>query len=249
MTINPRFPNSAVAENLLHENVILCCGEDCGELLTAVGRVMGAAPREPDHDYRCYRFWRESEFTLIWSGIGTGCLEPLLFEIFQPGIIRRIILIGTAGSTGRRPLAAGEAQLISEAWLGGSAVNLGNELLPLIPRYPFSLSRQLPSASIVSTDFYYGFYQGDDPARLRLRDAVPSLRSDVARIYPRVDLVDMECAQFYWLCGILGGDDTAFAAIKGAANAVPRPGEQCLLAPLVLENCLTAALDLVAHNN
>jgi len=245
MAINPHFPNSAVPGDLLHENVILCCGEDCGDLLAAMGQITGAVPREPDHDYRCYRFWQEKDFTLIWSGIGTGCLEPLLFEIFQPGIIRRIILIGTAGSTGKRPITTGEAHLISEAWLGGSAVSLSDEQLPLAPSFSFPSSLRLPSASIVSSDFYYGFYQGEDPVRLRLRDAVPSLRSDVARFYPRVDLVDMECAQFYWLCATVGGDSLGFAAIKGAANAVVQPGEQSSYGPLVLKNCFAAARELL----
>jgi len=245
MTINHNFPNCAVPEELLHENVLLCCGEDCGELLTAMERVTGAAPRKPDHDYRCYRFWQEERFTLAWSGIGTGCLEPLLFEILHPGIIRRIILIGTAGSTGRLPFPRGEARLIREAWLGGSALTLGEEHSALAPRYPLPPSHSLPCAAIVSTDFYYGFYHGDDPLRRQLRDAVPSLRRDVARIYPRVDLVDMECAQFYWLCGLLGGDTTAFAAIKGAANAVDKPAEQGSFGPLVLENCFAAALELL----
>jgi hypothetical protein len=72
-------PNTAVKNEVLQENLLLCCGEDTTELLLALPEV---GPPLLYHVYRCYRFWRFDGFTLVWTGIGTGCLEPLMFELF-----------------------------------------------------------------------------------------------------------------------------------------------------------------------
>jgi len=79
--MRPDRPNTNVENSLLSERMVICCGEDAAELLQALRTEF---PRQETayHEYRCYRFWKFAEFTLIWTGIGTGCLEPLLFELF-----------------------------------------------------------------------------------------------------------------------------------------------------------------------
>src|SRR3954469_7569890 len=115
--LNKLPPNTGVPDEFLHRRMILCCGEDAGELLQAAGNEK---PVE-EFGYRCYRFWRFADFTLTWTGIGSGCLEPLLFEILSVPIIEKIILIGTSGALSDRN-SLGKPTIITEAFLAGAAV-------------------------------------------------------------------------------------------------------------------------------
>src|SRR5687767_8943729 len=111
--MNPHRPNSGVSDEMLHENVILCCGEDFTELI----QCFSESSLGIRHEYRCYRFLRFENFTLIWTGIGTGCLEPLLFEIFDVPIIKKIVLVGTAGAF-QSTASMGNFFWIAQAYLG-----------------------------------------------------------------------------------------------------------------------------------
>jgi len=223
--------------------MVLCCGEDPSELL-------GALPFKPSpaayHEYRCYRFWRFQAFTLAWTGIGTGCLEPMLYELFEPALIsgpktiRRLILIGTAGSLNPAGTTPGQPYLIDPAYLGASAIGspphqiTARERQPLRPRLGALVKRAagLERRSIVSTDYYYGF--SHDPASAMLREADPGLLRAVAAASGVADLVDMEVAQFYYFCGLLGGPSLLYLAIKGCANYVGGFSEQPMNSQQVL---------------
>lgn len=175
------------------------------------------------HEYRCYRFWKYPSFTLIWTGIGTGCLEPLMFEILEPRIVRRIVLIGTAGAISNRT-ALGQGCVITEAFLGctGISIRLG---VKLVPRWNAGLP-DLPSATIVSTDYYYGFSRLRSPLVKALQDADVKLKGVMGSALDAVDLVDMEVAQFYHFCRVLGGNPLEYVALKGAANPITDVSEQ-----------------------
>ena len=85
-------PNTKLDSRLMQKNILLSCGEDTKELLTPLAEIEEFSDY---HEYRCYKFWKFSTFTLIWTGFGTSCLEPLLWEILKPNIAERIILFGS----------------------------------------------------------------------------------------------------------------------------------------------------------
>jgi hypothetical protein len=78
----------------------------------------------------------------------------------------------------------------------------------------------LPSATIISTDYYYAFSRVGSPLVKALQSADARLASVVEAAFNHVDLVDMETAQFYHLCHVLGGDSLEFVALKGASNPI-----------------------------
>src|SRR5262249_35092164 len=59
-------------------------------------------------------------------------------------------------------------------------------------------------------------------------------------------LIEMEVAQFYYICG-LSHDEKAlkYAAIKGAANVLGDASQQLNLGPIVVERTLAATLQLL----
>ena len=230
-----RRPNTAVDDALLHQNLLLCCGEDPTELLLSLPEVV----ERPlfYHEYRCYRFWRFARFTLAWTGIGTGCLEPLMYELLVNAAnsrankptteIRRIILVGTAGAFRASEVRLGQVYLLNEAFLGASAISVPDHELTSAQAKPLQPHLELPCpqpldkispASIISTDYYYGFSKRANSSVLRQTD--PRLGSVVDYAWGRVDMVDMETAQFYYLCKSLGPPALRYAALKGPADYV-----------------------------
>jgi hypothetical protein len=237
--VNRARPNTAVDDDLLQGDVILCCGEDAGELLLGFDGLTALQYQE----YRCYRFWRYPSFTLIWTGIGTGCLEPLLFEALEPGIIKRIVLIGTAGALNGN-VKLGQGFVIGEAFLGCTGIS---------PHPGVELKSQwnspiadIPTASIVSTDYYYGFSEGNSPMVKALQDADIRLRAVMDSALGRVDLVDMETAQFYYLCRVLGGEHLQYLALKGPANSIEDVSQQTLHSESLLMRLSQTAVSLLS---
>ncbi|MEO0054561.1 MAG: hypothetical protein RLZZ50_508 [Verrucomicrobiota bacterium] len=235
-------PNARLVAAQLRPDVVLCCGEDKTAFVGALRAVgLPADPATPD--FRGFTAWTFPALTVVLAPIGTGSVEPILNEILTTAPIERIILVGTAGALGPRRLPKGEASPISEAWLAGTGLDREVACQPLRPEWP-DLPAGDASASIVSSDFYYGFAPakapGDYPHRL------PRLRSDFERLSCFVDLVDMEVGQFYALCRLIPErPGLRFLAIKGASNAVENHGEQNDHAPAVLLDCLRQALALL----
>jgi hypothetical protein len=235
--VNRNRPNTVVDDDLLHENVILCCGEDCTELLHAFKEYRSISI----HEYRCYRFWKYDPFTLIWTGIGTGCLEPLLFEILGPGIIQRIILIGTAGALNDRT-QPNSPYVSKDAYLGCTGIIPHHEQA-LHPRWLGNVSH-LPNASIISTDYYYGFSAMRSPMVKALQEADARLANVFSKACDEVDLVDMETAQFYHLCRVLGGDVLQFIALKASSNPITDFAQQTLHSQELLFKLTSQAVTL-----
>jgi hypothetical protein len=178
--------------------------------------------------------------------MGTGCVEPLLFEILEADIITHIILIGTAGLLADDPQTLGKILRITEAFPGGCAVHLKEENLPLRPNFPASIANPLPDAAIISTDYYYGFSQSSSPGVKALHAADPSLARDVASLWNRAKLVDMETAQFYHFCKTLPPRAIHYLSLKGAANSLKDVGHQTERSLKILEDCLRDALQLLS---
>ncbi len=214
--------NTNLTADLLSPDVILCCGEDEAALLHTIPPRF-SSPAQRKLAFRFYRFWKFADHTLILSGIGTGCLEPLLYELFSFNIVRRIILIGTAGRiNGATAAQIGKVYAIGEASLactGLDAIAREGTFTPTLRAAP-----ELPTVTIVSTDLYYGFSNTADPR-------YTAHFSPGASLWERTrgrDLVDMEVGQFYALCSYLDSttNHVEYLAIKGPANKMGSPQGQ-----------------------
>ncbi|MBC8011171.1 MAG: hypothetical protein H7067_13865 [Burkholderiales bacterium] len=238
-------PNAQLVPDQIRPDVILCCGEDKGAFLAA-WRAVGFPAGAQAAEFRAYSVWTLPEVTVILASIGTGVLEPLLYELLGTGRAERIVLVGTAGrmAAGAR-LALGKAFAIVEAHLAGTGLDREVTELPLQPHWP-GLAEATEAAgegtaSIVSSDFYYGFSPALRAGDYRHR--LPGLRRDFERLSGNVDLVDMEVGQFYALCRLIPeSPGLRFLAFKGASNGVDNHAEQNAHAPAVLLHCLEQAV-------
>jgi len=216
-------PNTNAPAELLTPRCIVCAGEDRPTLLDAL-RLAGFEPGPSRHSYRCYEFWKSGDVLIVWTGIGTGTIEPLLWEIFQPGVIEQIVLVGTAGRMAESGAALGRAYIVDQAFLAGTGLDGENLPQPLRPRWP-GLPDGHATASSVSTDFFYGF-----GPRLMTGD-YPFASGALKRAFEehtrrKTDLVEMEVAQFYAFCAAFPDAPSHFIAIKGVSNTVEVHGEQ-----------------------
>jgi hypothetical protein len=223
-------PNTQFPFGSLKPDAILCCGEDPGEFKNAISAIFGR-PRAV-HAYRCYALFEVREISFIWTGLGTGCIEPLLCEIHDETELRRILLVGTAGSVGNRT-QLGLATPIRQATI--SCAGISPKTKRLFPNW-----RALPTNStqtIVSTDYYYGFTLRKKFPTPKLWAADTRLCKSVSAALARADLVDMETGQFYHLCRVLR-PDWQYLAIKGAANPLSDFSQQTLHSESVLHDAL-----------
>jgi hypothetical protein len=209
--------------HLIHAppRVIVCAGEDQAELLAAA--VLHLPSIRDAWSFRCYRFWYADDILIAWTGIGTGCLEPLVFELCAAGHPEKIALIGTAGLPQGSSLVLGECRPVTSAFARGNAINaVGvDPSQSLRPNTSEAFNAECVAAS---TDFYYA--------------SLPEWWT------PGIDLVDMEVAQFYHLCdrfSRLARIRTQYLAFKGAANRIGCPGEQLQHSAGVIADCLRQA--------
>lgn len=241
MPITEASPNAQIHPAQIRPEVILCCGEDKVALLDALGEL-GFPAGAPVSEFRSYTVWTLPSVTVVLSAIGTGALEPLLYELLTTGLVERIVLVGTAGRLRADGLPLGVAYPIREARVAGTGLDreCGDRALrPVWPEFP-----EGPSASIVSSDFYYGFSPALAPGDYRHRLA--GVRGDYERLSVEMDMVDMEVGQFYALCRLIpDAPGLRFIAIKGAANAIDNHAEQNTHAPSVLRDCLEKALRML----
>jgi hypothetical protein len=236
-------PNARIVPDQIRADTILCCGEDKATFVAALLALGFPADATAAPEFRGYTTWTLPHVSIVLAPIGTGALEPILHELLETGRITRLLLVGTAGRLSARPLPLGVGYAITEAHLAGTGLDRELGDAAQTPIWPTPLPG--PAASIVSSDFYYGF----SPARRAgdYRHRLPALRKDFERLSSLVDLVDMEVGQFYALCRLI--PDTPglrFLAIKGASNGVENHAEQNTHAPAVLLDCLRkafAALD------
>jgi hypothetical protein len=194
------------------------------------------------HSYRCYAFFTVRRTSFIWTGIGTGCLEPLLCEIFSEPQISRIILIGTAGSISGKG-ALGAALPIQEARVACAGISPRDPI-----QFPnWKLAPGSPTQRIASTDYYYGFTLSKKSPARELWAADSRLSKSVATALRSADLVDMETGQFYHLCAVLR-PDVRCLAIKGAANPLTDFAQQTLHSQSVLFEAAKKARMFLDHS-
>lgn len=235
-------PNTNADSSLLHERVLLCCGEEPEEF-SAAFQAAAPGPLQASYRYRCYQWWKTDRFTAVWSGIGTGCLEPLLWELLGQQVVRRIVLIGTAGRLRESNCRLGQPYLARPAWLSLTALD---HLAPegLEPLLPSAMETDLPQASVVSTDLFYGFSERALQPGFPLQCA--HLADEYRRHSAQTDLVDMETAQFYLLCQRFGANHLQrYAALRAAANDVGNGVQQIEQSAAALTACARSAVRLL----
>lgn len=235
-------PNTNASIEVLRPRCILCCGEDRDALWQALAEA-GVRDVRRHASYRCYEFWHGHDLLILWTGIGTGCLEPLLWEILRPAAIQQLILIGTAGRMPGGPAEVGQVYFVDQAWLAGTGLDREKIPIPLRPRWPNLVG--YPTASCASTDFFYGFAPNNLERPYPL-NAARLLADFDEHIEKKTGLVDMETAQFYALCSAFGQEDCQFIAVKGASNTVGQLDEQLPNTPGVLRKSIEMSLRLFA---
>jgi hypothetical protein len=226
-------PNTLLPFDSISGDLVLCCGEDLKELQQAVQSTFGR-PR-PLHAYRCYNFFTVRNTNFVWTGIGTGCIEPLLGEILNEPNLRRLILVGTAGSVSNRT-KLGSATPIGAARISCAGIAPKKKIQK--PNWP--IAPTAGTQTIVSTDYYYGFTLKNNWPTQKLWAADSRLRKSVRPALAKSDLVDMETGQFYHLCATLR-PDLQYLAIKGAANPLSDFSLQTLHSESVLHDALRQA--------
>ena len=216
-------PNTRLDLQAFRSRLMICAGEDASMFLSVCAQVLGKHPVEL-YQHRCYRFWHIDDVLLAWTGIGTACIEPLLREYCLTGDVERVALVGTAGLSPSSNCRLGEAHPIASAFCRACAINsLGVRHTDAFT--PRVTDMQFPEhVTIGSSDFYYPI-QGDEQ-------------------FDDVDLVDMETAQFYYLCRDIANQSTDgfdYISFKGAANELGHPEQQEQWTAMVMNAAVTSA--------
>jgi Phosphorylase superfamily len=243
-------PNCAIPASFFQEKMIVCTGEDPDELRKAMRAVFpGKLPRF--HQFRCYKAWKftNPNITVVISGIGSGCLEPLLFELLDEkalGLLvpKKLVMIGTAGYIADS--GHGHVFLVDAAYPIGCAVHLKEGALPLRPRFEGLEKSTLSIAAEMSTDYYYAATPSDDDTRkVAAKAADDDLKEGIKRYWKAGRLISMESAQFYHFCGCYGSAETQYVALRGVANLADQFHEQGDHSQNVLNQALAEAVKLL----
>lgn len=241
-------PNCALPAHFIQPNMVVCTGEDPGELVNAMRAVISAEP-EAHHQYRCYQAWKFNGFTVVISGIGTGCIEPLLWELLDheklgQGVAKRLVMIGTAGYIADS--GHGQVFLVDGAYPLGCAVHLSAEYLPLRSSFQGLEGCTLSRREEMSTDYYYAATPSmDDFRKVLAKQRDPILTECLENYWRAGRLISMESLQFYHFCSIYGQPGTQYVALRGVANLADQFHEQGDYSQNVLTDALKEALALL----
>jgi hypothetical protein len=245
-------PNCAIPANFFQDNVIVCTGEDPAELRKAMRAVFpGKLPRF--HEFRCYKAWKftNPDVTVVISGIGSGCMEPLMFELLDEKTLgqkvpKRLVMIGTAGYIADS--GHGQVFLVDEAYPIGCAVHLDDSTLPLRPNFAGLEQVTLPRAPEMSTDYYYAATPAtDDQRKMAAKVVDRALMEGIGRFWKPGRLISMEVAQFYHFCQCYGPAGTQYVALRGVANLADQFHEQGDHSQNVLNVALAEAVKLLTR--
>ncbi len=236
-------PNTMFTPDMLSEDIVLSCGEDPTELLECLAQATGAGIPSP-HRYRGFGCVKLPSMSVVWGGMGTGTLEPFLWEVLKCEKVKRIVLVGTTGLLAPCTEALGNAFLITEAYLAGTALDEEWITQPLRPSFrDLDKAANLPRSSIVSTDFYYGF------AGNKQRQGYPPITQRIEKGFQgtarSASLTDMETAQFYFFCSAFREKGTLdYLGIKGPANPVLATDAQVVHSANVLAKAIRLAKEV-----
>lgn len=241
-------PNTALPLSFFQNNVIVCTGEDPEELKKAIKEVFpGRRPRH--HQYRCYQAWSLPNITIVISGIGTGCMEPMMWELLDYETLgvkrpKRLAMIGTAGMVSDSGF--GQVYVVSGAYPIGCAVRLDDACLPVKPNFCNLEQLNLPVAEEMSTDRYFTCTPAMSDARKVLAKSFdPLLVSELDKYWRPGRLISMEALQFYHFASVFGLPDTQYVALRGVANLADQFETQGDYSQQVLTDCLRHAVKLL----
>ncbi len=241
-------PNCALPVSFFQNDMVVCTGEDPSELVCAMQAALpGVTPEY--HEYRCYRAWKYPGVTVVISGIGTGCLEPLLYELLDHEVLgdkvaQRLVMIGTAGFLSDSGF--GQVYLVNGAYTAGCGVMLEDKDLPIRPSFGTLDHIHLPRAEEISTDYYYACTpQTGNAKKNRAKAMNPSLAAAVDKYWKPGRLISMESAQFYAFCSAYGKPGTQYVALRGVANLADQFETQGDYSLAVLTEAFKQALQIL----
>lgn len=190
-------------------------------------------------------------FTVVISGIGTGCLEPMMFELLDRKALgnkaaKRLVMIGTAGYLADSGF--GKVYLVEGAYPVGCGITLRDEDLLVRPRFDGLDRLDNPRAQEISTDYYYAATPTvTDPRKVRAKAKDPKLCEDLEKHWKAGCLISMETAQFYHLARAYGDENTQWAAFRGVANRADQFDTQGNYSQQVLSDALRQAVRLLGR--
>lgn len=241
-------PNTALPLSFFQSNIIVCTGEDPGELIHAIKTLFpGHRPRH--HQYRCYQAWKLPGVTIVISGIGTGCMEPMMWELLDHKTLgdkrpRRLAMIGTAGYISDSGF--GEVYVVDGAYPVGCAIRLADEHLPLRPNFAKADTLGLSTAIEMSTDRYFTCTPDmSDERKVFAKSFDPLLVEELEKYWKPGRLISMESAQFYHFAKVFGLPDTEYVAFRGVANLADQFETQGDYSQKVLIDALRHAVNLL----
>jgi nucleoside phosphorylase len=241
-------PNTALPLSFFQPNMIVCTGEDPQELIRAIRAVFpGRRPRH--HQYRCYQAWKLPGVTIVISGIGTGCIEPMMWELLDYKTLgnkrpKRLVMIGTAGLISDSGF--GQVYVVEGAYPVGCAVRIDDKYLPLRPNFEGAYLLGLPRAEEISTDRYYSCtLDTSDERKVRARSFDPQLEEELKDHWWPGRLISMETLQFYHFAYVWGLADTQYVALRGVANLADQFDTQGDYSQQVLTDALSQAARLL----
>ncbi len=203
-------PSTGLPRSMVRPDVLLCLGEEEDEFEAALDAA-GLTPAALRTHYRAFHGRVRDDILCLDGAVGSAVVEKCLWDLLGTGIVRRIILVGTAGAMPACTAARDRPYRISPA----SSIYQNFDAPPRAAWAP-TADVGLPDFPIVSCDRFYGFsplVEGAYPAEPGLLEAWHQ--------YAEQDMmVDMEVGAFYHYCERFGAPDLQYAAIKAVANSV-----------------------------
>lgn len=231
-------PNTNAPFDLLSSDLLLLIGEDSQTSSTLLDTHFG--PPSLTHSFRGYLFQKRPRLTTLFSGMGTASVEPLLWELSLTRKISRMLLVGTAGAMPNGHATPGTAYVLTHARAAGSGLDAIGLRDAFAANWPTPANTS--TATVVSTDFYYGFSKTVLASRHPLNaTALPLLFQSATE-----DLVDMETAPFYALSHLLFPPGVQYLSIKSPANPAGISHPHLDATPAALEACLKLAATLLS---
>ncbi len=220
-------PVSGIPRDLLRPDVLLCVGEDPDECLAAWG---GDAFT---HSYRGFHAAVVDDRLHLVTPFGSTVMEALLWEILSPGVVQRILLVGTAGALGgftgpsMEPLRVEGARPVYQCF----------DTHPDAVMEPSWRPKGFPGVQSISTDRFYGF-----SPTVQSMPAEPGML-EAWNCHGGMDgIVEMEVAAFFQFAKQFGAPALQYAAIKVVANDVSDLDSLPDGAGLAMERAVAAGL-------
>ncbi len=203
-------PSTGLPLDMVRPDVLLCLGEEEDEFSAALDGA-GLTPEAVRTHYRAFHGRVRDDILCLDGAVGSAVVEKCLWDLLRTGIVRRVLLVGTAGAmpactaVERKPYRMAPATSIYQNF----------DAAPHASWRP-TAEVGLDDFSIVSCDRFYGF----SPLIDDVYPAEPGLLEAWHQHAKKDLMIDMEVGAFYHYCERFGAPDLQYAAIKAVANKV-----------------------------